>query len=141
VDALPSKKDYEKLAEFRYALRRFLRFSETAATELGLPPHQHQALLAIEGFPGRDSVNITELTERLQLEHHSAVGLVNRLAERNLVIREPSTEDKRQVFVRLTEEGKQMLGKLSAAHQSELNRLGPEISRALKAIVENNPLV
>jgi DNA-binding MarR family transcriptional regulator len=135
MDEFPSKGDYERLAEFRYALRKFLRFSETAASQVGLPPHQHQALLAIEGYPGRDSINISELQERLQIAHHSAVGLVNRLSERNLIVREPSTEDKRQVFVRLTPEGKDMLRKLSSTHQHELNRIGPEISRAIDKIL------
>jgi DNA-binding MarR family transcriptional regulator len=135
-----TKQDYEKLAEFRHALRKFFRFSEHAATELGLPPQQHQALLAIQGFPGRAWVNITELKERLQLEHHSTVGLVNRLARRKLVMREHALYDKRQVNVRLTEQGKETLRKLSAAHRSELKRIGPELSRMLEDIHETRQL-
>ncbi|MEO6753630.1 MAG: helix-turn-helix domain-containing protein, partial [Chthoniobacteraceae bacterium] len=74
-----SKSQYEVLAAFRFALRRFLRFSEDAATAAGITPQQHQALLAIKGFPARDRVTVGELAERLQIRHHSAVGLIDRL--------------------------------------------------------------
>src|SRR5512141_1167992 len=100
-----SKADYEILAEFRYALRRFLRFSESAAQELGLTPQQHQALLAIKGFPGRERVTIGELAERLQIRHHSAVGLANRLEAEKLIERSATSEDRRKVFISLTAHG------------------------------------
>src|SRR5579859_1886698 len=77
-----SKADYEALAEFRWSLRHFLGFSEAAARAAGITPQQHQALLAIKGFPGRDKVSVGELAERLQIEHHSAVGLADRLVRR-----------------------------------------------------------
>ena len=77
-----TKKHYETLAAWRHALRRFLHFSQEAARAAGIPPQQHQALLAIKGFPERDHTTIGELAERLHLKHHSAVGLVNRLVER-----------------------------------------------------------
>lgn len=80
--AANKKSDYEALAAFRYALRQFLRFSEDAAATEGLSPQQHQALLAIKGFPGRDSVTIGELAEKLQVRHNSAIGLVDRQGER-----------------------------------------------------------
>src|SRR5690242_17531477 len=98
----PSKAQYEMLAAFRYALRRFQHFSETAARSAGVSPQQHQALLAIKGFPGRDCVTVGELAERLQLRHHSVVGLIDRLAAEKLVARALSAQDRRQVFVRLT---------------------------------------
>ena len=86
-DPRSPKIHYELLAELRHALRRFQRFSQEAARAAGLTPQQHQALLAIKGFPGRDYVSIGELAERMQLRHHSAVGLVDRLARRRLVRR------------------------------------------------------
>ncbi|MGH9526111.1 MAG: MarR family transcriptional regulator, partial [Terriglobales bacterium] len=66
----------ENLAEFRYALRQFLRFSERAARRAGLTPQQHQLLLAIKGMPGRDWAVVTELAERLQMSHHGTVALI-----------------------------------------------------------------
>src|SRR5688572_26743677 len=117
-----SDAEYETLAAFRYALRRFLRFSEEAAQEAGLTPQQHQALLAIKGFPGRDRVTISELAERLQIRHHSAVGLVSRLVAQGLVTREQDSADRRQVYVALTESGTEMLERLTAAHREELRR-------------------
>jgi DNA-binding MarR family transcriptional regulator len=126
-----SKGQYELLAAFRYALRRFLHFSETAAHAAGITPQHHQALLAIKGFPGRDWATVGELAERLQIRHHSAVGLVDRLVVDKLVRRESSQGDHRQVFVKLTRRGEIVLERLSELHQTQLQILGPELRRML----------
>jgi DNA-binding MarR family transcriptional regulator len=128
------KAQYETLAAFRYALRKFTHFSETAAQAAGITPQQHQALLAIKGFPGRDRVSVGELAERLQLRHHSAVGLIDRLVMDQLVARAQSMTDRRQVFIQVTRRGEKMLEKLSAAHRKQLQQIGPELSRLLKEI-------
>ncbi|MDB6156218.1 MAG: MarR family transcriptional regulator [Chthoniobacteraceae bacterium] len=130
--------DYEMLADFRYALRQFLRFSEEAAREAGLTPHQHQALLAVRGFRGRDKITIGELSERLQIRPHSAVGLVDRLSGQKLLIRESGIEDRRQVYVRITERGAELLEKLAAVHQSELKRVGPRLGSLLHQLIGND---
>jgi DNA-binding MarR family transcriptional regulator len=126
-----SKDQYELLASFRYALRRFLHFSETAACAAGITPQHHQALLAIKGFPKRHSASVGELAERLQIRHHSAVGLVDRLVAEKLVRREPSSGDHRQVIVCLTRRGQSVLEKLSELHHIQLKVLGPELRRML----------
>jgi DNA-binding MarR family transcriptional regulator len=122
-----TKAEYEALAAFRYSLRQFLHFSEEAAASAGLTPRQYQALLAIKGFPGRESATIGELAEQLQIAHHSAVGLVDRLGFHKLVVREPSPHDRRQVYVSLTAHGVEVLEKLVSAHKEELRRLGPHL--------------
>jgi DNA-binding MarR family transcriptional regulator len=132
------KSQYETLAAFRYALRQFTRFSEQAARAAGITAQQHQALLAIKGFPGRDSVTVGELAERLQLRHHSAVGLIDRLVAKKLVVRAPSAEDHRQVFVRLADRGESVLETLSFAHRQQLKRSGPELSRLLERLASIN---
>lgn len=124
--------EYETLAAFRHALRRFLAFSGRAAREAGLSPQQHQALLAIKGGPESGRLSIGELADRLQLRHHSAGGLADRLVRAGLAQRERSTEDRRQVHLRLTSRGERLLAGLSAAHRAELTRVGPEL-RALLA--------
>ncbi len=126
-----SKADYETLASFRYAVRQFLHFSEEVAESVGLTPQQHQALLAIRGFPGRDRVTVGELAERLQIRHHSAVGLVDRLVTQQLVTREAAENDRRQVYVALTSRGLSILEQLSAVHRAELRRIGPQINQLL----------
>jgi DNA-binding MarR family transcriptional regulator len=126
-----SKHQYELLAAFRYALRRFLHFSETAALDTGITPQHHQALLAIKGFPARDRVTVGELAERLQVRHHSAVGLVDRLVADKLVRRESTSNDRRQVLIRLTPRGERVLEKLSELHHLQLRTLGPELRRML----------
>lgn len=129
-----SKTQYETLAAFRYALRQFLHFSEEAAQGAGVTPQQHQALLAIKGFPERDSVTVSELAERLQLRHHSAVGLIDRLVSEKLVLRTPSDKDGRQVLIRLTSRGEKVLGKLSSAHSKQLKQIGPKLKLLLNRL-------
>jgi len=129
-----SKSQYELLAAFRYALRQFQHFSEEAAHAAGITPQQHQALLAIKGFPGRDRVTVGELAERLQLRHHSAVGLIDRLVLEKLVWRTPSARDRRQVFIQLTREGESVLEELSSTHTEQLKRMGPDLMHRLKQL-------
>ncbi len=129
-----TKSEYEVLAEFRYTLRRFMSFSEEAAKEVGITPQQHQVLLAIKGFPGREQITVRELSERLQIKHHSTVGLLDRLGARKLVARSPSGEDRREVLVSLTERGLTVLEKLSKIHRDELQRLSPQLRLLLKRI-------
>ncbi|HEY1720288.1 MAG TPA: MarR family transcriptional regulator [Magnetospirillaceae bacterium] len=119
------KADYERLAEFRYVLRQFTIFSETAADQAGLEAQQHQALLAIKGFAGRDYVTTGELAERLGIRPHSAVGLVDRLVLKELVTRETNEKDRRQVLIALTAKAEKLLLGLSVAHRDELERLAP----------------
>lgn len=125
---------YETLAELRYALRQFLRFSENAAHAAGLAPQQHQALLAVKGFPGRRRMTIGQLAERLQILHHSAVGLANRLAAERYIRRVADRRDRRQVRLALTRRGENILEKLSAVHREQLRRVGPKISQLLKGL-------
>ena len=131
-----TKSHYESLAALRHALRRFLNFSQDAARRSGLTPQQHQALLAIKGFPGRDFVSITELAERLQLRHHSTVGLVDRLTRARLLRRTPSVSDRRRVELRLTAQGEKVIERLSATHLNELRQFGPELHRLIGSIIE-----
>jgi DNA-binding MarR family transcriptional regulator len=134
------KVDFEKLAAFRYALRRFARFSEEAVRPLGLEPQQHQALLAVEGFPGRNWVSLGELAEQLQIRPHSAVGLVDRLEKSGLMIRGTAPEDGRRVRVRLTPKGRAALERLSAVHREELRRIGPSLQGLLADLSGGNSL-
>jgi DNA-binding MarR family transcriptional regulator len=131
-----TKSHYELLAELRHALRRFQRFSREAARGAGLTPQQHQALLAIKGIPGRDFVSIGELAERLQVRHHSAVGLVDRLVRKGLVRRSSSAADGRRVEVRVAPKGEAKIEHLSAAHLAELRQLGPGIRSLLASMAE-----
>ncbi|MGZ3238246.1 MAG: MarR family winged helix-turn-helix transcriptional regulator [Burkholderiaceae bacterium] len=118
-----AKSDFEALSEFRYQLRRFLRFSEHAAEEEGLTPLQYQLMLHIKGFPGRQSATVGELAERLQAHHHGVVALVTRCEQAGLVTRTPNEIDRRQVNVALTPNGEQRLQRLAKRHHTELRSL------------------
>lgn len=117
------KAQYEALSEFRYQLRRFLRFSEDAARSEGLTPLQYQLLLHVRGFPGRDWATVGELSERLQTQHHGVVALLTRCEELKLLRRRRSEEDRRQVEVHLLRKGEQSLARLAARHEAELRSL------------------
>ena len=118
-----AKEEYEAIAAFRYAIRRFQRFSEQAARREGITPQQHQLLLAIKGFPERDYASVSELANRLQMRQHSMVGLIDRTEAQGLVRREQSMSDRRQVFIFLTPTGEAMLQKLSVQHRHELRTM------------------
>jgi DNA-binding MarR family transcriptional regulator len=126
---------YRALAEFRYEIRRFLNFSERAARASGLEPQQHQALLAITGMPQGRNATIGFVAERLQIRHHTAVELANRLEKRGLLRRVRSQVDRREVRVGLTPRGEKFLQRLSAAHQGELRSAAPKLVRALRAAI------
>lgn len=112
-----------ELASFRYALRKFLRFSELAARKCGVTPQQHQLLLGVQGYTGRGSATIRELAEFLQERHHSVVGLVERAAQNGLVVRAQDEKDRRVVNVSLTPQGRKILLKLTRMHYGEAKRL------------------
>lgn len=115
-----SKANFEVLAEFRYQLRRFLRFSEEVTRDSGLTPLQYQLLLQIKGFPGREWATVGELSERLQAKHHGVVALVSRCEAAGLVSREAGRDDRRRVEVHLTPAGEQCVEHLARLHSEEL---------------------
>jgi len=127
---------YRSLAELRHQILRFLRYSEDAAREYGIEPHQHQLLLAIKGLPDDKLPTIGELADRLQIRHHSAVELINRLATQGFVKRAVSNVDRREVLIRLTPAGERVLHALSVEHQTELTKTGPELMKALNAVLK-----
>lgn len=132
-----AKGDFETLAEFRYLLRQFGAFSAGAAREAGLTAQQHQVLLAIKGFPGREQVTIGELAERLSLKHHSVVGLVDRLMRRGLIARRHDEADRRKVRIVLTPQADELLLGLTLAHRDELRRLAPMLQGLLRRLQES----
>lgn len=129
-----SDQDYLALAAFRAALRKFLRVSEDLAHGVGITPQQHQALLAVRGYPGETAPTVGDLAVRLQLRHNSAVGLVTRLEKQGFVKREASKRDQRRMHVKITPKGHALLDKLTEAHRSELRHIGPEITRLLSEL-------
>ena len=127
---------YRSLSEFRHQVRCFLRYSEDAARAHDIEPQQHQLLLAIKGLPRAKTPTIRELAGRLQIKHHSTVDLIDRLVKAGRVVREPGTDDRREVLVRLTPEGERILRDLSVEHQIELTKVGPKLMRALRAAIK-----
>ncbi|HEY0464218.1 MAG TPA: MarR family transcriptional regulator [Polyangiaceae bacterium] len=127
--------DYRALAQFRYEIRKFLAFSEAAARAAGIEPQQHQALLAVKGLPAGVEPTIGALAERLCVQHHTAVALVDKLEEHGWVERKRATSDRRQVLLTLTPRGSELLAKLSALHGQQLGAVGADMVQALDLIV------
>jgi DNA-binding MarR family transcriptional regulator len=122
-DQVEVEETIRDLARFRYALRKFLRFSEDAARQCGVTPQQHQLMLGIAGHTGRSSATVSELAEFLQERHNSVVGLVERAVQNGLVRRTQDRADRRFVFVSLTRRGEEILWKLASLHQDEAKRM------------------
>ena len=125
-------KDYRALAGVRHGMRQFLEFSAQAARGAGLTPAQHQALLAIKGMVG--PVTVGGLAAWLGIRHHSAVGLVNRLAALKLVARVPDSRDRRCVFLKPTPRADAKLATLSQVHRAELKRFSTALAPLLTAL-------
>ena len=129
--------NYKALAEFRYQIRRFLRFSEETARAAGLEPQQYQLMLALKGLPEESHHRIGEVAERLQIQHHSTVELVDRLARRGLIKRRRGESDRREVLLELTPRGDKLLQELALHHRSELREVGPDLVTALKRVIRD----
>jgi len=129
-----SKNEIETLAQFRYALRQFLRFSERAAREAGISPQQHQLLLTIKGMRNRNWANVAEIAERLQVSHHAAVALVTRAQDLRLVKRAQGKEDRRTVQVSLTPKGEDLIDRLAELHREELGRLSQILLKQIEGL-------
>jgi len=123
--------EYLALGEFRYQLRRFLRNMEEATRLLGANPQQYQLILAIKGLPSNMEPTITNLAERMQLNHNSMVELADRCEEHNLLRRSRSATDRRQVTLSITAEGEALLRKLGVAARQELRDAGPILVEAV----------
>jgi DNA-binding MarR family transcriptional regulator len=126
--------EYATLAAFRYALRKFLRFSEAAAEKVGLSAQHYQAMLVVRAAPEGKQMTINELAQQLLIKHNSAVGLVDRLVGQGLLVRGPSRDDARKVSLRLTAKGARVLGRLAGVHREELERVGPQLRELLRQI-------
>lgn len=128
-----SKDDLERLAQFRYRLRRYLRFSEEVTRRGGVTPLQYQLMLQIKGFPGREWATVGELAERLQAKHHGVVSLISRCEAAALVKRSISRSDRRRVDVHLTRKGDKCLQRLASLHRAELLSLQGQAAPDLTA--------
>ena len=130
----PDRVDYRTLAELRYAIRRFLAFSESAAAAAGITAQQHQALLTVKGFGGGDGLTVGALAERLLVRKHTAVELVDRLEQAGLVRRSADPHDRRRVQVVLTESGERCLAALTEQHLAEWHETGPALAAAIQGL-------
>jgi DNA-binding MarR family transcriptional regulator len=113
-------RQYEALAEFRYELRKFLRYSEELTRRHGVTPLQYQLMLQIKGYPGRQRATIGELAERLQAKHNGIVALATRCEKQGLIERQASERDGREVHLVLSATGHATLERLAKLHRDEL---------------------
>jgi DNA-binding MarR family transcriptional regulator len=129
--------NYSVMAEFRYQIRRFLRFSEDTARAGGLEPQQYQLMLALKGMPSDVRPRIGEVAQRLQIQHHSTVELVDRLARRGLIKRRRSESDRREVLLELSPRGDKLLQEMALRHWAEYREVAPYLVAALKRVIRD----
>jgi DNA-binding MarR family transcriptional regulator len=135
-----SRPEYKALAEFRYQIRRYLRFMEEKARAGGYHPQQYQLLLAMEGLPDGRTPSIKTLAERMQLNHNSTVELVDRCEKRGLLRRTRESMNRREVTLAATPAGIRMMEDQASASRSELREIGPFLFASLKRLMEESPL-
>lgn len=122
---------YQALAGFRLALRRFLAGAERISKDAGLTQQQYQAMLAIKTWPS-PTMTMGDLADQLLLTHHAAVQLIDRTARAGMVERTPSSTDRRSVILRLTPQGEALIEQLAALHLREVLRQEPQLTRVLR---------
>jgi DNA-binding MarR family transcriptional regulator len=127
--------DFETLAEFRYQIRKFLRFSKDFLSSEEVTPDQYQVLLAIHAAAPK-RLSIRDLAEQLQVRHHSTVGIVDQLVSRGAMVREVAQDDRRKMLLTLTEKGESLIERIAPAHHEELVRLSPVIIETLQRLGE-----
>jgi DNA-binding MarR family transcriptional regulator len=134
--------EYVALAEFRYQLRRYLRYMEEQARASGHHPQQYQLLLAIKGLPAPRVPTVTLLAERMQLNHNSMVELADRCEKRGLIRRLRETaSDRRQVTLAITADGEKVLRQQASASREELRNVGPILVSALQKLTREHQLL
>lgn len=138
ADGTLSQSDYEALARLRRALRRFTDFSAAAAHAAGLPPQQHQALLAIKGSPASETMTVGTLAAQLLITAHAATELVDRLAMSRLVVRKTDPQDRRRLILVLTPRAEKILRSLSMIHLQEIRDTAPALTEILKTLNGNS---
>jgi DNA-binding MarR family transcriptional regulator len=127
--------DYVALADLRYVGRKFLRFSkDLLRAEARLSPEQYEALLAVKAYASPKGLFISQLSERLQIRHHSAVNIVDRLVGQKLVTRSAGETDRRRRHVQLTAKGEHLIAELASVHYKELANRSEEMIKGLQRL-------
>jgi DNA-binding MarR family transcriptional regulator len=133
MSASITQQDYYSLASLRYLLRKFLRFSKNlASVRAKLTPEQYEALLALKAFSADDGLTVGQLSERIQVRHHTAVSLTDKLAARKLLTKRRGSPDRRYVYVKLTPAGIRLVGALAAAHRREIRKHAAGMIKSLR---------
>jgi DNA-binding MarR family transcriptional regulator len=130
-----SVSDYQAMAEFRFQIRKFLHFSDLAIASAGLERAQYQLMLTIKGLPAELRPRIRDVANRMLVQHHSAVELVNRLETGGYVRRERAADDRREVLLALTPKGERVLAELALHHHEELQDAAPALVSALRRVM------
>lgn len=130
-----SRDQFQRLAEFRFQLRRFLHFSHAAAERTGVRPQQYQLLLCVQGMPDELDATIATVAGRMMLKHNSAVELVDRTIEQGLLRRVSDPTDHRRILLKVTAQGEHVMASLAEYHLEELEQAGPELIRSLRRVL------
>ena len=134
VGAIENIPRLNELADFRYQLRTFLSFSESASETCGIAAQQYQLMQVIGAVPPEQQASISYIAERMILRHNSTVELVDRAERAGLVERKHDENDLRRSLVQLTAQGWEILQKLVALHLEEVQRQSDGLIRSLRKL-------
>ena len=129
------------LAEFRYQLRRFVSFSETASEAAGISAQQYQLLQVVATVPEGQESSISYIAERMVVRHNSAVELVDRAEKAGLVQRVADPNDHRRSLVETTSRGNDLLAQLVPVHLAEVRTENGDLLRSLQQLIGNRTSV
>lgn len=124
-----SDQDYQDQADFRCAIRKFIRFSEEQARSKGITPQQHMVLLTVRGHHAHPHVSVGDIAEALQIRHHSASLLVDRCVKRGLIRRSEDPDDRRRALLTLTAEGQRVLDAITHANRGQIRSIHRDLFR------------
>src|SRR6266571_8413888 len=121
----------------RPVLLRVGRELRREAREVGVSPEQVSLLVSIKYSPG---IGVRELAARERVTPPALTKHVDRLERDGLVVRTPSSDDRRRVGLTLTDEGQRVLRRVRSRRTAwlatRLGSLSPDELAAVEAAVE-----
>ena len=103
--------------------------NEGVCSEFGITPGQYNVLRILRGA-NQEGHSRCEISERMVERAPDVTRLVDRLEKQGLVVRDRSTEDKRQSITRITEKGLNMLEQMQPKFEEAVRFWSEKLSLA-----------
>lgn len=121
--SLLTKEEFQRTARFRLALFEFQRKSEAVLDDFEIGSRQFFAMLVIKSAKKDDYVTVGMIAQEMGIHPSSASGLIARLETAGFAERIFDLENRRQVRVRLTQDGEEKLALVIASDAKSAEEL------------------